>query len=200
MGENVPLFVWVIQVRSASKLQSLADLSEKDRDVLKALCLHPRSVPAHTNLILEESPPDGVYLILRGMACRYKLRANGARQIMAYLVPGDFGDLDVGLLREMDHSLGTLSACEVVQNPLRTMDDLLRDHPAISDALRLANLVDEATLREWLVNVGRRSAEERVAHILSELQLRLQVVGCADADGYTFPITQQEWIASRLEL
>jgi CRP-like cAMP-binding protein len=172
------------------KLESLATLSDEDRAALNSLSAHPRAVPARTDLIREGDAPNGVYLILKGMACRYKVRANGARQIMAYLVPGDFCDLDVALLKEMDHAIGTFSACEVVQIPPHDIQEILRDRPAISHAMRLATLVEQATSREWLVNVGRRSAEERIAHLLSELLLRLRVVGCASADGYAFPITQ----------
>ena len=174
------------------KLESLAVLSNDDRAVLESISAGRRSVPAGTDLIREGDEPNGVYLILEGMACRYKLRAGGARQIMAYLIPGDFCDLDVALLKEMDHAIGTLSVCEVVQIPLDTIQALLRSHPTIAHALRLATLVDEATLREWLVNVGRRSAEERVAHLLCEMLLRLQAVGRATSGGYAFPLTHAD--------
>jgi CRP-like cAMP-binding protein len=52
--------------------------------------------------------------------------------------------------------------------------------------------VDEATLREWLVNIGARPAEHRVAHLLCELLLRLETVGLTNGDTYELPITQTE--------
>jgi CRP-like cAMP-binding protein len=109
---------------------------------------------------------------------------------MAYLVPGDLCDLDVALLDTMDHTISTLSACEVVRLAPETVADLLDNHPQIARALRKAQLVDEATLREWLVNVGRRSTAERMAHLFCELLLRLQAVGCASEDTYALPLTQ----------
>ncbi|MCJ2102857.1 MULTISPECIES: Crp/Fnr family transcriptional regulator [Methylobacterium] len=174
------------------KLESLAPLSADDRAVLERISAKPHLVPAGTDLIGEGDKPDGVYLVLDGIACRYKLRASGARQIMAYLVPGDYCDLDVAMLKAMDHSIGTLSACHVVRISLDVIQALLRDHPGITHALRLATLVDEATLREWLVNVGRRSAEERIAHLMCELLLRLRAVGRTAGDGYALPITQED--------
>ncbi len=141
-------------------------------------------------MIREGDSPNGVYLVLNGVACRYKTRGNGARQIVAYLVPGDFCDLDVAMLTKMDHAIGTLCPCEVVKIPLETIQKLLQDYPTIHQAMRLATLVDEATLREWLVNLGSRSAEERIAHLLIELLLRLQAVGRASSNGYKLPITQ----------
>jgi CRP-like cAMP-binding protein len=108
---------------------------------------------------------------------------------MAYLLPGDFCDLYVFILKAMDHGIATLSRCKVVAIPRhRTLE--LTERPAIARAFWWAALVDEATLREWLVNIGRRSAEHRVAHLLCELLLRLRVVGLANGDRFELPLTQ----------
>lgn len=178
------------------KLASLADLSHDDRAVLDGMCGRPMAVSPRTDLIREGDVPNGVYLITEGVACRYKTRRNGVRQIMAYLIPGDFCDLDVALLRQMDHAIGTLSACRVVRIDLATIRDLVDNHPTVARALRVATLVDEATLREWLLNLGGRSADERVAHLFCELLLRFQAVGLATQDSYPFPIRQADLAAT----
>ena len=175
-----------------SKLESLGTLADEDRAVLERISANPQVIEPGTDLISVGDKPDGVYLIMDGIACRYTLRANGARQIMAYLIPGDYCDLDVALLARMDHSIGTLSTCKVVRIDLATILELLRHHPGIAHALRLATLVDEATLREWVVNLGRRSAPERIAHLLCELLLRLRAAGHAAEQGYPLPITQND--------
>ncbi|CAO4195445.1 helix-turn-helix domain-containing protein [Methylorubrum extorquens] len=172
------------------KLERFAPLSNEDRSLLEQICANPRLVPPHTDLVQEGDKPDGVFLVLSGLACRHKLRATGARQINAYLLPGDLCDLDVALLDEMDHTITTLSACKVVRLAPELVADLLTHHPRIARALRKNQLVDEATLREWLMNVGRRSAVERLAHLFCELLLRLRVVGLADGTGYKLPLTQ----------
>lgn len=129
---------------------------------------------------------------MEGFACRYKLLPDGRRQIMAFLVPGDFCDLHVAILGEMDHSIGTSWGCTVVDIPRSTVDDLTANHPRITRALWWATLVDEATLREWLVNMGQRDADRQTAHLFCELLVRLQAVGRASADGFEFPITQED--------
>lgn len=172
------------------KLEGFVSLSDADRATLVRISAEPRYVASGTDLVREGDRPDGVFLVMDGMACRHKLRANGARQVMAYLVPGDACDLDVALLSAMDHTLSTLSACRVVRLAPETVADLLANHPQIARALRKAQLVDEATLREWLMNIGRRSALERLAHLFCELLVRLQAVGCASEDAYALPITQ----------
>ncbi|CAO4184558.1 helix-turn-helix domain-containing protein [Methylorubrum extorquens] len=172
------------------KLERFAPLSDADRSLLEQICANPRIIPPHTNLVREGDKPDGVFLVLSGFACRHKLRANGARQINAYLLPGDLCDLDVALLDEMDHTITTLSACKVVRLAPELVADLLAHHPRIARALRKNQLVDEATLREWLVNVGRRSAVERLAHLFCEVLLRLRAVGLTTETSCKLPLTQ----------
>ena len=172
------------------KLEGFGSLTEADRAVLRRISANGHVIGPRVDLIREGDAPDGVILIMEGIACRQKHRANGARQITAYLVPGDACDLDVALLTQMDHTITTLSACRVVRIPVDVVKRIMDEHPAIARSLRLGTLVDEATLREWLVNVGCRSAIERIAHLFCELLVRLQVVGFASEDSYEFPVTQ----------
>ena len=173
------------------KLEAFAPLSEADRHLLDAVIREARDVGSREDLIREGDAPGDVRLILAGFACRYKRLAKGRRQIMAYLVPGDFCDLHVFILKAMDHTIATLSPCRVVDIPRARILEMT-ERPALARALWWAALVDEATLREWLVNIGARSAEQRVAHLLCELLLRLRVVGLADGAEYELPVTQQE--------
>ena len=173
------------------KLGNFSRLSADARELLDRVAAKSRTVPPNTDLISEGDKPQDVHLILRGFACRYKILQNGGRQIMAYLVPGDLCDLNVYLLDDMDHSLGTLSECEVVDLDRKTINTMLRN-PDIARALALSTMVDEGTLREWLVNIGRRTAEERIAHLICELLARLSVVGLVADDSYRLPITQVE--------
>lgn len=173
------------------KMLKFAVLTDDDCRLLEQLSANPREVGPRTDLIREGYKPADVHLILEGFACRYKVQPSGARNIMAYLVPGDFCDLHVFVLREMDHSLGTLSQCTVVDISRKSILELL-ERPAIARAFWVAAMVDEATLREWLVNLGGREAAERVSHLLCELLFRLRAVGLADDDSYTLPLTQAE--------
>ena len=129
--------------------------------------------------------------MLEGFACRYKLLRDGSRQIVAFLVPGDFCDLHVFILNAMDHTISTLSVAQVVDIPRARILEFT-ERPALARALWWATLVDEAVLREWLLNNGQRQAEERIAHLLCELYVRLKVVGLAGDDRFALPITQVE--------
>ena len=177
--------------RLARKLENFAPLSGDDKRFLEDVTRTSYEVPAGTDLIKEGDAPDNVHLILDGFACRYKLTSEGNRQIMAYLISGDFCDLHVFILREMDHNIGTLSTCRLVKIPRDRILEMT-ERPALARALWWATLVDEAVLREWLVNIGQREAPERLAHLLCELLLRLRAVGLSESDSYELPITQAE--------
>ena len=175
-----------------AKLSSGCLLDNDDRARLQEVTTRRRSVAARTDIISEGEAPSDVHLILEGFACRYKLMPGGRRAIMAILVPGDFCDLDVAILDQMDHNIGTLTPCTLVEIPRATVDELTAAHPNVAHALRWATLVDEATLREWLANMGQRPADRQLAHFLCELRLRLEVVGMAGRDGMHLPFTQEE--------
>ena len=172
------------------KLEGYAHLGEEEKRLLNDVVRDARTVPAHTDLAIEGDKPAFVHLVLEGFACRYKFTAEGNRQIMAYLLPGDFCDLHVFVLKQMDHSIATISPCRVVDIPRERILALL-EKPKLSLALWCAALVDAAVLREWLVNVGQRPAKKRLAHVLCELLLRLRVVGLADKS-FELPLSQKD--------
>ena len=173
------------------KLESFGPLPEDDRDLIRSLTTSFKDVAAHTDIICEGKKPSDVNLILGGFAYRYKVLSNGRRQIVGYLMPGDFCDLHVFLLGEMDHNIAALTEVELVKLPRPSVLGLL-NRAAISRAMLLATLVDEATLREWLINIGQRSAAQRLAHFLCEWYRRLEAVGLTTDDVCDLPMTQTE--------
>ncbi|CAO4182694.1 Transcriptional regulator, Crp/Fnr family [Methylorubrum populi] len=173
------------------KLQGFEPLQEADTALVTAIEAGERHFPGGTDLIREGDRPDGMIVITGGFACRYKLRETGARQITAYLLPGDVCDLDTSTLGRMDHTIGTLSSCRVVRLTSEA-SERLRERPDIARALRTAALVSDATLREWLVNLGRRMAVERLAHLFCELLMRIRAVVPTQGDSFDLPITQAD--------
>jgi CRP-like cAMP-binding protein len=173
------------------KLENFAVLSAEDRRFLAEIARPGHRLHARADIIREGDKPDDVHLVLEGFGCRYKILPDGKRHIMAYLVPGDLCDVHVFILKAMDHNIGTLSACRVVDIPRNKILEML-ERPAVAQALWWSALVDEATLREWLVNIGRRPAEQRIAHLLCELLMRLQTVGLTNGNRYELPLTQAD--------
>ncbi|MCJ2087178.1 Crp/Fnr family transcriptional regulator [Methylobacterium sp. E-005] len=174
------------------KLEYGARLTDEDRAVLHDLTRRTRRVARRMDISPEGERPENVHLVVEGFACRYKTLADGRRQIMAFLVPGDFCDLHVAILGEMDHSIGTSWGCTIVDIPRSVIEHLTAHHPRITRALWWATLVDEGTLRAWLVNMGQRAADRQMAHLVCELLVRLRVVGLVSEDSFEFPMTQDD--------
>ncbi|WP_336492450.1 Crp/Fnr family transcriptional regulator [Methylobacterium nigriterrae] len=172
------------------KLEHGARLADEDRATLRTLSADIRQVEGQQDLIHEGDRPENVHLVMSGFACRYKVLVNGKRQILAFLIPGDFCDPHVTILGAMDHSICTLSPCTIVEISRETIADLTMNHPRITRALRWATLVDEGILREWLTGMGQRSSESQTAHLFCELLLRLQTVCLATPNSYRLPVTQ----------
>ena len=165
-------------------------MSEADQELLGRVCKNSRRFPARHDLIREGDEPGLVFVMLEGWACRYKLLPDGARQILAFLMPGDFCDMHAGILREMDHSIGTLTPALVCTIPRDRMEELSEKTPQIARAFWWTQLVDEGVLRAWIVSMGRRDAVQRIAHLICELYLRMRNVGLAEDDHCRMPLTQ----------
>lgn len=176
--------------RFVQKLQIYAALSDDDVAALAAATSKTRSVAARTDIIQEGDRPGPVIVMLEGWACRYKILPDGARQIMAIMMPGDSCDMHVAILAEMDHSIQTITTARIAMIPRTELEELVGARPEVARALWSTQLVDEAVLRSWIVSMGRRSSEARVAHLLCELYLRARHVGLAPDTEFEFPISQ----------
>lgn len=172
------------------KLEGFAALSEADRRAIDNLAGATQRLPAGRDLIREGDRPERVFLLVEGWACRYKTLLDGRRQIMAFLIPGDLCDIHIFVLKAMDHSIAMLSDAVVLGIEPNVLLALMDAHPAVERALWWATLVDEAVLREWLVNMGQRDAYTSIAHLLYEMWLRVRAVGLADGDQFSLPLTQ----------
>lgn len=175
------------------KLSSFEKLSANDKRVLSEICSDMRVLPDHTALIGEGQTPECAHAVLKGFACRYKLLRSGRRQIVDFLVPGDLCDGHALFRATMDHGIETLSTCQIAYIPHHTLIKVTDHHPNITRALWWSSLAQESVAREWIANVGARPADQRLAHLLCELCLRLAAVGLTHDDCYELPITQGEF-------
>lgn len=174
------------------KLSNFSTFDAEETIAIEALASEPMLYRPRETIIGEGERPQGVNLVLSGFACRYKALPDGRRQILGYFVPGDICDLRVFILEEMDHSIAAVTAAEVAVLPAEEIRQVTARFPRITTALWWATLVEEAISREWILNMGRRSAGERTGHLFCEIYHRLRAVGLADSGRFTFPVTQPE--------
>ncbi|HEX2553225.1 MAG TPA: Crp/Fnr family transcriptional regulator [Microvirga sp.] len=174
------------------RLESITDLSPEERSALVHLPMNVREIAADQDIVREGDKPSECCLILKGYACRYKTTDDGKRQIMSFHLQGEIPDFQSLYLRTMDHSLGTLTPCRMGFVAHQTLHGLFERHPRLMAVFTREALIDAAIFREWMLNIGRRRAEGRLAHLLCELFLRHKAVGLARDHAIAFPITQAE--------
>jgi CRP-like cAMP-binding protein len=105
---------------------------------------------------------------------------------------GDLLDLQNVLLATVDHNVQMLSEGEVLLIPVDKMRQLALAYPAVGLAMWHETLAEQSILREWMLNVSRRHARTRIAHLLCELAVRLELAGLGRQTCYDLPITQEQ--------
>src|SRR5690349_11743868 len=167
------------------KLERFTRLSADDKRALEAAAGHrEHRIGAHQDIVSEGDPPEHVNLILEGWACRYKQLEDGRRQIIAFFVPGDLFDIQAFVLREMDHSIGTLTPVRLAEIQQDALLRLADQHPRIARAFWWEAEVGVATAREWPGNLGPRPGLGRLEHRVCELYMRLRAGGLVEQDGW----------------
>jgi CRP-like cAMP-binding protein len=177
-------------VSLARKLAHFIQLSEIEEHVLRSMPAHLRHVEARCDIVAEGDWPAELSLITEGFACRYKLLADGRKQIMAFLIPGDICDLRALLTGRMDHAVAAINDNQIATIPRQKIFDAMEKYPRIELALWRDTMLDAALYRQWLINLGRRSAYQRIAHLLCEIWTRLEAIGRTKAGSYELPVTQ----------
>lgn len=174
------------------RLEQIADLPREDREAVLSLPHRTRTVEASTYLTREGDVPTVCGVLGSGFAYRQKLTGDGVRQIVALHIPGDAVDMQHLFLDVADHSVQMLSRGEVAFVPRKDLQELVDARPTIRHAVMTSILVEGSIFREWVLNVGRRDARTRLAHLLCEFAIRMEAQGLKDGDGFELPITQEQ--------
>jgi CRP-like cAMP-binding protein len=173
-------------------LELRSSLSLEDRQAVLNLPHTVRTLEAGTYTVREADAPVHCMVLISGFAYRQKLTGDGERQIVALHIPGDALDFQNLFLDVSDHSIQMLTRGEVALVRISDLQALAQARSDIGHAILVKILVEASIFREWVLNVGRRDARTRVAHLLCELGVRLDVEGLAQDYGYELPMTQEQ--------
>jgi CRP-like cAMP-binding protein len=158
----------------------------------KALRERILRVSAGQDLVSEGDPADRIRVVLSGWLARYKTLEDGRRQIVNFVLPGDSCDAYIYLLSRMDHSISSLTSVVYSEIKREQFEELIASDRMLADAFWCETLANASIQREWALNIGRRVALERVAHLLCEICERLRPVGLLDGNSCAFPVTQMD--------
>jgi len=174
------------------KLSALGNLSPPDIEHLENLQERKRKYAKGTHVVEVGSKYEAAFVLCDGWAYRCQDLSDGRRQILGYVLPGDFIALHVNFPRTADHSVIALTNIEVATVSVGSIEDIYRRFPNLSIALSYSTAQDHTILGGQITRLGRRAAEERLAHLILELWQRLLLVQKADARGFDLPVTQLE--------
>ncbi len=150
------------------------------------------AVAAGETILSEGETSDALYTVLEGWGYRSKMLDDGRLQILNFVMPGDLIGLQGAVLDEMGHSVEASSDMVLCSFDRRQLWSLFSEHPALAYDLTWLASREERLLDEHLVSLGRRSALERIAHLLVLLHDRAVDTGAAPAGAMPFPFSQQQ--------
>jgi CRP-like cAMP-binding protein len=184
----------VLEQTVLRRLNALRQLSEKGIAAIKA-AVRDKILRAGTgeDIAIEGDRADAVRVFLSGWACRHKVLEDGRRQIVNFILPGDTCDAHIYLFSKLDHSITTLTPVVFAELERPAFEQLIATDASVAEAFYCETLAASSIQREWAINLGRRDALERVAHVICELFERLQVVGLSDGNSFAFPVTQMDF-------
>lgn len=173
------------------KLGQLVSLTADQVTVLRDFQSATRSVGRNREIISEGRKYDGLLVLIEGVSIRYRILHDGRRQILNITLPGDFIGFPGCFFESALYSIAALTDCVVSSIPFAQLLGFFETYPRLAAAIFWSFSCEAAMYAEHLIDVGRRSALERVAHFLLELLTRLQVIGLADERSYQMPLTQE---------
>ena len=181
-------------MRIARKLGTRNTLTEDDIAEILALPVTLRDTQTSDYLVREGEAPKNCSYIIRGFAYRQKVTGFGARQILSIHMPGDILDVPNLFLEISDHNVQMMTRGQVAIIPRAALRRLALGNAAIARAMWIDSLIEGATFREWILNVGRRDARARIAHLLCEFATRFRSAGLTldDGNAYELPMTQEQ--------
>ncbi len=172
------------------RLRALGILSASDFDVLDELLKHREEAAPGDLIVMEDQDMTRTWVLLDGWSFRYKSFADGRRQVLNYLLPGDIIGLYSVLLRRSDYGVEAITPNSMAVFPCTELVDALAHTPHLLLALSWIAGTGERMLDEQIARVGRRGAAERMAHLFVELHVRIRKLGIDKEEARVLPLTQ----------
>jgi CRP-like cAMP-binding protein len=174
------------------KLQLWKQLDATEQEAVLSLPHETKVLAAGSYIIREGEKVDHSCLLISGFAFRQKLARDGSRSISAVHMKGDVVDLQNSLLGWADHSVQALTQAQVAFIRRDAVIDIAFRFPKLGMAMWYDTLVDGSIFREWILNIARRDAPTRIAHLLCEFGIRFEAIGLGDRSSYQLPMTQEQ--------
>jgi CRP-like cAMP-binding protein len=176
--------------RFIDRLTRRSVLSESEQQAILSLPGHSMEVARNQDFVRLGEQVDHACFVVAGLVGRFDQNSNGARQITALHISGDMPDLHSVVQPTATSALEALSTATILKVPHAALRQLTATYPAIAEALWRDCMVDSMILAQWIVNVGRREAKSRIAHLLCEMAVRYEIDTGEEPIAFELPMTQ----------
>jgi CRP-like cAMP-binding protein len=174
------------------RLTSRSVLTQEEQQAVLDLPGYAEQVQSNRDFVPLGTKVDHACLVVAGIVGRFEQNGEGTRQITAMHIPGDVCDLHSVVQPVATSALQSFSVATILRVPHSAIRVVAARYPAVAEALWRDCMVDAAILSEWVVNVGRRDAKTRIAHLLCEIATRLGATRAGNDIVFDLPVTQTQ--------
>lgn len=174
------------------RLLDRCELTREEQEAILSIAGTAAQARCNVDIVSPGDTAEHACLVVDGVVGRFGQFVDGRRQITAFHVAGDMCDLHSVVAPKVGWSLQALSTTTMLKVPHSELRGVAKRYPAIAEAFWRDCVVDASILSQWVVNVGRRDARMRLAHVLCEMAIRMEQARLGRRDQYEFQITQSQ--------
>lgn len=158
---------------------------------------HRKKIPSGQTIISDEEPVDFFANVISGAIKLTKTLPDGRQQIVGLLFAPDF--LGRAYSKNNPYTAEAATDVEICTFPNAAFERLVGEYPGLQQRLFQHTLDELDAAREWMLLLGRKTAEEKVASFLYMLARRSLITGCAHANktgpesaAFELPLTRSD--------
>lgn len=176
----------------AKSLSAHSRIQVFDSEALGRLKARTRTFESGSYVFREGLSFSDYAFVISGYLFRQKQTSDGYRQIVSLIIPGDIVNPESRFANNLDYNVVCAEKSSIIYVQKSEFETLIKSHPSIRLALDLRTTAESRQLREWLLNIGGRSARTRVAHFLNEFAARTRLRGLSDGLRFSLPMSQEQ--------
>lgn len=172
------------------RIGSRSMLTREEQDAIRDLPVQAEQVHSNCDFVTLGESVDHASLVVAGIVARFSQTSEAGRQITALHLQGDMANLHSVVQPGATSALQALSTATILRIPHKALRAATARHPALAEAFWRDTAIDAAVTAEWVINIGRRDAQQRIAHLLCEVATRLGVAPSRHSVLFPFAVTQ----------
>lgn len=172
------------------RLPSFRPNTEEEVAFIQGLKVGELRLRARSDVVREGEAADRLYTLLSGWAFRHKTLADGRRQILNFLLPGDLIGLQSKLFDRALHGVEALTDVTLCCFSRDRIWEIFRLFPQLAYDVTWLGAQEESLVDDNLFSVGRRTAAERVSALLLQLSQRASCYSAGANGSVRLPLTQ----------